>query len=1173
MEKKKKQNHSYVQKEKYDYTKNSKIQDKQKEHEDFVNQQRNISGSYEKKEEQIPNRTREQKGIVNFEKNKTVHTREDVNYNTNIFTGYQKKSQKEPGNDVNIYNYTNTSWIQDEQKTYEVSVDRQRKIPDSYHRELNSDSFKQEGRKEVYDSSKYDYYKKPEQKEEYSNHYKNENQGVQAKYDYTQNSHIQDEQKTYEGLVNRQRKIPDPYHRELNSSHIKQEEHKETFDTIKHGYEEVHDSPKYGKFDNLERKPENNSNYRPNHYKNKDQGSQHSEKYDYTQNSMVQDEQKAYDQLVNEKRNIPNPYNRMENKPTDHGEQSKKTGTTKHRSTSHTGQNQASVEIQPVKTQNGDLLNPKATKYDYTKNVMVQGAQKEYLEKVDESRGVKDPRSSSYQPRYVSPINNRRDLDGKITNAPINLKELYKNSARGGEQNSAFTNQFGLSQEDIRNLLETRDIIYSRGVRYKASNYVSNGVGTIGHYLYHASSSGTDAGQGVRQMNEIVSPALFVVSDAVMMSAHKALQIGMADRLNKLAAVNRVFGDSIKFTFDSEFCDKTEVFASDPFIKNPEIGLSKRDIKELKQELLRKLKPSGLEKLDLCDPYVTHHQLTKFLKKNKGKLTRSEIGAVKMLMELTRPDVLGTSIAKRRNRFGSGMRMKLFRYAQQDSTGAGLVFIYTFYRRAWKTLLYGQRALRSVKNAVKMAGKLSLLAAKKGAVLAARTKLGNKVVNAEPVKVASEFVRNMKQKRDIIQNKKAAKKNIRNGRLDAIRERFRDPLGIRKNRDKLLSKFKKTKVGKAIDKVLSPYRLLKRMFAKVLTGIMTAVSTILSVVMVVIGVCAVVCIIAVLVVSIFAGIISMFDLSSSNEKVVRQNLAYIKELSEKQDKEIQNLNSTYDNVTVTYQDVKNQDAYNDKKHQTSRPVLETTNSAEMISMAQVYFNFNLEKQPKKEVKKYLRKLYNGSHLMTITTSNRTYTDDKGVEHTFVDANVLVKTYYFDELFNCKLMDGNSIGVIAGTEITDKVWNYLRTAGIPPIQVAGIMGNMYAESGFDPNLVEYGTGVGFGLCQWSYGRRTALENFAANQGKSPSDLQVQLDYFMTEYNPGNFNSYYTGMDNYSMFVNATSVNDATYYFMWGWERPSISAGESSIGVRQTAAQTYYDNYIDKELITDPDESEE
>ncbi len=65
--------------------------------------------------------------------------------------------------------------------------------------------------------------------------------------------------------------------------------------------------------------------------------------------------------------------------------------------------------------------------------------------------------------------------------------------------------------------------------------------------------------------------------------------------------------------------------------------------------------------------------------------------------------------------------------------------------------------------------------------------------------------------------------------------------------------------------------------------------------------------------------------------------------------------------------------------------------------------------------------------------------------------------------------------IGGDSVQERVWNYLRAKGFSAAATAGIMGNIERESGFNPRIEEYGNAVGYGLCQWSYERRTNLIN--------------------------------------------------------------------------------------------------
>ena len=44
-------------------------------------------------------------------------------------------------------------------------------------------------------------------------------------------------------------------------------------------------------------------------------------------------------------------------------------------------------------------------------------------------------------------------------------------------------------------------------------------------------------------------------------------------------------------------------------------------------------------------------------------------------------------------------------------------------------------------------------------------------------------------------------------------------------------------------------------------------------------------------------------------------------------------------------------------------------------------------------------------------------------------------------------------MLAGKNNEEKIWNYLKSAGLNDFGTAGLMGNLYAESGLIPNNVE------------------------------------------------------------------------------------------------------------------------
>lgn len=146
---------------------------------------------------------------------------------------------------------------------------------------------------------------------------------------------------------------------------------------------------------------------------------------------------------------------------------------------------------------------------------------------------------------------------------------------------------------------------------------------------------------------------------------------------------------------------------------------------------------------------------------------------------------------------------------------------------------------------------------------------------------------------------------------------------------------------------------------------------------------------------------------------------------------------------------------------------------------------------------------------------------------------------------------------AEVEITDNrtteevVWDYLKAAGYSDIQVAGVIGNLYQESGLNPARVE-SNGEGIGLVQWSFGRKQNLINYASSKGKDWTDLESQLEFLVSELDSKQFYQPYK-----DTFENPYSVNEATEAFCFGFERPNKA--KANLSFRQEKAwEAYYRN---------------
>lgn len=180
----------------------------------------------------------------------------------------------------------------------------------------------------------------------------------------------------------------------------------------------------------------------------------------------------------------------------------------------------------------------------------------------------------------------------------------------------------------------------------------------------------------------------------------------------------------------------------------------------------------------------------------------------------------------------------------------------------------------------------------------------------------------------------------------------------------------------------------------------------------------------------------------------------------------------------------------------------------------------------------------------------------------------------------------SIPVTSDTDTTTTIWNYFKGKGLNDFAIAGIMGNLYAESGFKPtnlqNTYEKKLGytdatytaavdngsytnfvkdsAGYGLAQWTYwSRKQALWEYAQSVGKSIGDLTMQLDFMWKE-----MQGYKSMM---TTLKSATSVLEASNAVLTQYEKPA-DQGEAVQKKRAGYGQTYYNKYAQKTPASTP-----
>lgn len=138
---------------------------------------------------------------------------------------------------------------------------------------------------------------------------------------------------------------------------------------------------------------------------------------------------------------------------------------------------------------------------------------------------------------------------------------------------------------------------------------------------------------------------------------------------------------------------------------------------------------------------------------------------------------------------------------------------------------------------------------------------------------------------------------------------------------------------------------------------------------------------------------------------------------------------------------------------------------------------------------------------------------------------------------------------SGSENAQICWNFYRSMGFSEVQTAGLLGNIYAESSFDPTA---SNGTHFGIHQWGAGRYAALQELASSKNSTWTDLKIQLQYAYSELT----GSYYKSkLDSNGWNDSNLTVSKAADLIRLHYE----VCGEQAAEKRRNAAQEYYEKF--------------
>lgn len=553
------------------------------------------------------------------------------------------------------------------------------------------------------------------------------------------------------------------------------------------------------------------------------------------------------------------------------------------------------------------------------------------------------------------------------------------------------------------------------GFRIAAIEKTEIKLGTL--FLTKTAVHGTDAGRGIDEIHDTAGTvAEFAVDNVRIMLAH-SLEKDLSRNLGHYHDMLEEMGGERALL----------QFGVSGKIVNPE------DLRRLQQGVNRYLISrygvgiKGTGTLGYINAW-------KFIAKNKDSLDEETVNLIRQVFRNTSGSQLLSGRATRLRAINRMGFRRIGRYLRQTDAGYGAFFALTL-------LSKGRSVLRGSIYAIRAVGKVTMRATLIAAKAAAKA-------SVKAAKAAAKFVPNsVKTNPRVVKGMEKGKKVVANGKTAAgkgkklfdraanpfrefrthYREFRRDPFGVRagmhhvgdRAKDAVVGRLEKTFLKKPIyfaKKVFYVPKIIGSAIAKATAAVSSFVTAIINLILIAALLLAGFLMLTTLISFLVSMIADLFNFAGNEEEIVNAALEQIEESYQGQVESIAALQSRYRNVSVSYEDIKDFGEYEGNDISIS----ETTNSAELLAMATVYFDFDLEDAGKQRVKDYIRKLYNGSHQLTIIENPQVLTNANGEEYTVYDADVTLTTYYFNDLFDCELSDSPGFlhtgTIVAGTTI-------------------------------------------------------------------------------------------------------------------------------------------------------------
>lgn len=606
---------------------------------------------------------------------------------------------------------------------------------------------------------------------------------------------------------------------------------------------------------------------------------------------------------------------------------------------------------------------------------------------------LKKESDSSYIKSSQSSFNESHLRDSKEMDAQKEWEQKMRERPDHGEKAQEQGTSF-----DIDELGEKRDALQEKAIndamQYTMVNfarYQTNSITKIlssqkrviqngKDFLWRTSGGQTSTGRGIKETEENVMPFIQMAVD----TTKRTLATSIAGNMH----MDKDFQKACEI-LKAQLGEEKTLFSVDT-----SRAMTTDDFKKLQKGLQKYLKDKNIG-IFSSKPKVLEFEINRAIK--SGRLTIEEGQAAKVLNRRLGEirGLSGKSNLFHLLRFG---RRKLHKYGRQESTLNAMFMTGALLRHTKNVIQNILTIAQNVKFLVKNAAKLVSLAAAKASIKLSKTKLAKKVKEKLPDSVKKKHAERQKKKRERREKKARRKKRRREYKdfIDKVIDKVPHP-----------ARFVKNKIQHAKASVISfltrgkynPLRLLGKAF--------NAANRIKNMIIMAVSLVVLVYFIILIILLFLTSVGAKYSVESNSDKINEFCLKKIETLYKEQQKSLAsyNENGAYRHVKIKKVDKKSNSMYNDDLGFT-----ETTNTAEMMAMAQVYFDFDLDDASEEDIGAYLSGLYSGSHTMDIKEKDH-YTNDKDGKKVldYTDAEITVTTYYFDDLFDCVLGSSGMYG--------------------------------------------------------------------------------------------------------------------------------------------------------------------